>query len=82
MLNFNFKYINTFKNNKLPKILSFNLCMISKYNMRNFSTRDHYNMDSDIKKKLQEKWDVKQGLKKAQETGAERFSLRLDVNKN
>ncbi len=79
MLKYNLKYINSFKN-KLPKILPFKLCMNIKLNIRNFSTRDQYNMDSDIKRKLQEKFDIKQGLKKTQEAGAERFSIRLDVH--
>jgi hypothetical protein len=45
---------------------------------KNFASRDNYVSDTDVRKKLQEKWEIKQGVKK--EGSGERFTVSYDVN--
>jgi hypothetical protein len=46
--------------------------------VKNFS-RDTYHHDSDIKKKLQDKWEIKQGLKKEGNTVSQFGTIKFDV---
>lgn len=65
-----------FSNVLKPRIILFPIFK-NKTGLKNFASRDNYVNDTDVRKKLQEKWEIKQGIKK--EGSGERFTVSFDV---
>ncbi len=59
-----------------PRLIFFSLIK-NKTCFKNFASRDNYISDNDVRKKLQDKWEIKQGIKK--EGSGERFTVSYEV---
>ena len=68
---------NIFKNKfSLEK---FNLFSFNLIQSKNFARREDFAWESDIQKKLKEKWEMKQGIKKNNNVSPQYSNIRLDV---